>query len=334
MNTLELKKYLLDPSCKSDLMEDQLHSLIEQYPFCQHLRWKAWRNSKSELDSKNDVLLSQAATYSKDRTLLFSQNLLDTNSTPDIVEELEVEAIKVAIEKVEISESATAIQAATSTLVKNKTDLQEEVHYFEIPDRKVEGLEWKREWPGPTNMAKKDKHKNKDLRLKEELGLGNKSKSEPDVNELKAFIEKPKTSKPTAPPAVPPTAEPPIATKSNEKKSPNRPSPKGNFDSWAKHVKKSKGEKPVVADEIAEVTEKIKPKKATKEKKKHKRKRVKQFAAKSVKNNSSLISATLAELLMRQGHYEESMAMYEKLMLLIPEKSGFFADQIKKIKKL
>ncbi len=45
----------------------------------------------------------------------------------------------------------------------------------------------------------------------------------------------------------------------------------------------------------------------------------------------SVISISLAEVLVRQGHYPEAIEMYKKLCLKFPEKSDYFAAQIKNI---
>jgi len=45
-----------------------------------------------------------------------------------------------------------------------------------------------------------------------------------------------------------------------------------------------------------------------------------------------VISTSLAELLISQGHIEEAIFMYEKLRLKYPEKSHYFAAQIEKLK--
>ncbi|MBK8298564.1 MAG: hypothetical protein IPK91_15055 [Saprospiraceae bacterium] len=45
-----------------------------------------------------------------------------------------------------------------------------------------------------------------------------------------------------------------------------------------------------------------------------------------------VISETLAKLLARQGHKQEAIAMYEKLMLKFPEKGSTFATAIEKLK--
>ncbi len=47
--------------------------------------------------------------------------------------------------------------------------------------------------------------------------------------------------------------------------------------------------------------------------------------------NLSVISVSLAEILMKQGHNKEAIDMYKKLSLKYPEKSDYFALQIDKI---
>lgn len=51
-------------------------------------------------------------------------------------------------------------------------------------------------------------------------------------------------------------------------------------------------------------------------------------------SDDTLASDALAQLLVKQGHYGQAIAMYEKLILKYPQKSSFFAAQIEKIKEL
>ncbi|MBT8221435.1 MAG: hypothetical protein KJP00_16525, partial [Bacteroidia bacterium] len=45
-----------------------------------------------------------------------------------------------------------------------------------------------------------------------------------------------------------------------------------------------------------------------------------------------VITETLAEVLANQGQYQRAIAMYEKLSLIFPEKSAFFAARIENLK--
>lgn len=57
------------------------------------------------------------------------------------------------------------------------------------------------------------------------------------------------------------------------------------------------------------------------------------MARKSVEENDELVSPTLAQIYLAQGNKPKAVETYEKLILLYPEKSAFFATQIEKIKK-
>ena len=67
-------------------------------------------------------------------------------------------------------------------------------------------------------------------------------------------------------------------------------------------------------------------------KKKKKKKQMHELAAKSIEENDDMISETLADILAWQGNYKKSIEMYERLCLLIPEKSDYFAAKIEKLR--
>lgn len=57
------------------------------------------------------------------------------------------------------------------------------------------------------------------------------------------------------------------------------------------------------------------------------------LAEKSVAEDKDVISETLARLLVKQGHRDKAIVMYERLRLSFPEKSAYFAAEIEKLKK-
>ena len=56
-----------------------------------------------------------------------------------------------------------------------------------------------------------------------------------------------------------------------------------------------------------------------------------QSAKESLIENDEIVTETLARVYLEQGHYEKAIAAYEKLSLKFPQKSSFFASQIKLI---
>jgi hypothetical protein len=58
-----------------------------------------------------------------------------------------------------------------------------------------------------------------------------------------------------------------------------------------------------------------------------------ELAERSVHLREEVVSETLARLLAKQGYKDKAQAMYEKLRLLFPEKSDYFAAEIQKLKK-
>lgn len=54
----------------------------------------------------------------------------------------------------------------------------------------------------------------------------------------------------------------------------------------------------------------------------------------SLVENNELVTPTLAQVYLEQGHFEKAISAYEKLCLKYPKKNSFFANQIKLINKL
>jgi len=60
---------------------------------------------------------------------------------------------------------------------------------------------------------------------------------------------------------------------------------------------------------------------------------VKEVAAKSLNEDQSIVSLTLAKIYEKQQYFDKAINIYQKLILKYPEKSGFFAGQIDVLKQ-
>ncbi|HMO38417.1 MAG TPA: hypothetical protein PKC76_03895 [Saprospiraceae bacterium] len=111
-------------------------------------------------------------------------------------------------------------------------------------------------------------------------------------------------------PAMPPADERPTGT---------TPTPKSAFSGWSDY-QAPRLQIPAVVP-------------AAKASKQQKEDAIKKIALDSLAEKDGVASETLANLLARQGQYERAVKMYERLILLFPEKSAYFAAQIFKLKR-
>jgi hypothetical protein len=59
--------------------------------------------------------------------------------------------------------------------------------------------------------------------------------------------------------------------------------------------------------------------------------RIRRFAASSIEERD-ILTETMAEVLAKQGMYENAIALYQKLSLIYPPKSAYFASRIEQLK--
>lgn len=105
-----------------------------------------------------------------------------------------------------------------------------------------------------------------------------------------------------------------------------QPKPKSSFSSWVRQYQPEHVQPHLDAFMESSRLE-------TEKKKKKKKDRIIAFAERSLHMNEEVVSETLAELLVQQERYDRAIQMYERLCLIFPEKSGYFASKIEQLKK-
>lgn len=108
-----------------------------------------------------------------------------------------------------------------------------------------------------------------------------------------------------------------------------KPTPKQSFSTWVEQFQPAH-----VKPHLGALMEARKSKKKQREPAQIDSENLHIFAARSIQENPDTVSETLAELLVAQQKYLEAIKVYKRLSLIFPEKSTFFAEKIKNLKKL
>ncbi|NJN34872.1 MAG: hypothetical protein HC817_12090 [Saprospiraceae bacterium] len=66
---------------------------------------------------------------------------------------------------------------------------------------------------------------------------------------------------------------------------------------------------------------------------KKKKRKMHDLAKNSLVKHDDMVSETLADMLAAQGNDEKAIEMYDRLSLIFPEKSNYFAAKIEKLRK-
>ncbi len=207
--------------------------------------------------------------------------------------------------------------------ITNEDDFIEEVELDPLPSPRSTFNSWIKEFKSDKSKKKKKKSQKKEPKTNnqvEEITAKKKKKKKKNrVAKNKKWISKIIKSKKKAEQEDDLPLEIILKAPKKEKK------PK------TKH-KENEKEKAILPEGKKEKS--IKTKKKKKEKKKKKKNGTKSFALKSIVENEEIASETLAEILVEQGSIRKAINMYERLSLIFPEKSTFFAKRIEKLKNI
>jgi hypothetical protein len=327
--------YLIDTSKLRELGYQDLQNLINQFPYCQNLRFLIAKKSHVEDHPDFEKWLNLAATHSTDRSYLY-QLLHEVDFQKDYV---------FAEEKFDLETLSTPqAQEFPETVL-----LEKEIIFSEKElNNKLE-----QNIPSPSIVLATEQHYDSEYSEEDDydeplVTLSDLLKS----NVVEKEVEIPAEIENIVPVEVPQESLVVVENPAKEVVLPDdiqesapvlpKPLPKSAFSSWKKtNIAKQEGLSTIQLVSEEEITihkqrieskmEESQKKKKKKDKKKKKNIDTVAFADQSLIPNEDLATETLAKILVQQGRTERAILMFEKLKLQIPEKSTFFAAEINKL---
>ena len=315
---------------------EELRTMVMQYPYCHNLQ--VLLQEKAELDQHPDreKTLAKAATYAIDRKQLFKRLKLmrEKKAEPkaeasyhlgeDFLELKDLTSVQADLEKIALGTYEDPSTTQTMAIE------PEPPSSIDSPASTEPGLN--SSWNGSWDGANDDLDEDISLEIDSlDFTLNPISNPAPSVAsdiavELKAPLDDVSDSS-TPPPILEPEPLTPPPTPAYSR--PIIPTPKKSFSSWSNAAQSA-----YLQNSIQQL---LKEEHLDSKKNKHidsvdSKNEVSKKAWQSIVDGDSMASETWAQLLLAQKQYHKAIEVYERLMLLIPEKSSFFAAQIESIK--
>ncbi|MBT8304107.1 MAG: hypothetical protein KJP09_06535 [Bacteroidia bacterium] len=302
MTTSSLIHLLQHPQTVTLEQTSELENIIKQFPYFQSARAVYLKGLKNQESFKYNQELKTTAAYTTDRSVLFdyitSEEFVQNEISQQIKESTErLKEIEVKdVEDISVDRSVTI----DDTLKKQVQDT-EGVLDPALFERKIE-IEKVADLSRDAGVFEVDTENIEEIPEKK-LKIG--APLDFDKNETHSFTEWLKI-----------TSFQPIERKESKVK-----------DTKTEKLKnKDKAKKFDLIDKFLADLPKIDPSKSSSSSK--------NIAKKQMIKPESLMTETLARIYVEQKNYEKAIQSYKILSLKYPEKSGFFADQIKAIKQL
>ena len=315
---------------------EELRTMVMQYPYCHNLQ--VLLQEKAELDQHPDreKTLAKAATYAIDRKQLYKRLKLmrEKKAEPkaeasyhlgeDFLELKDLTSVQADLEKIALGTYEDPSTTQTMAIE------PEPPSSIDSPASTEPGLN--SSWNGSWDGANDDLDEDISLEIDSlDFTLNPISNPAPSVAsdiavELKAPLDDVSDSS-TPPPILEPEPLTPPPTPAYSR--PIIPTPKKSFSSWSNAAQSA-----YLQNSIQQL---LKEEHLDSKKNKHidsvdSKNEVSKKAWQSIVDGDSMASETWAQLLLAQKQYHKAIEVYERLMLLIPEKSSFFAAQIESIK--
>ncbi|QHI36963.1 hypothetical protein IMCC3317_23340 [Kordia antarctica] len=336
MNISDFTYILQNPTQINVSQTEAIEAITKEFPYFQAARVVHLKGLKNQDSFKYNQNLKVAAAYTTDRSILFdfiTSRTFDQHKISSTIKESHnnTNEIEVAIEEVKIDQNLlmedaikTKIEEANAIL---DPDLfQPKVTETLIPIAAVAEIKKDKKKKGKKKDKKKKKSKDKKVVAKkieietietpeETLQLGKplafeQSEKHSFSQWLQLASLKPIDRSVDQSPEKEVVKEPEIVAKEPKRKA-SKEEKRKRFDLISKFIDKNP---------------KIKPKPTLQ--------KTINLASETNVDQSMLMTETLAKVYLEQKKYKKAMKAYDILILKYPEKSGFFADRIRAIKKL
>ncbi len=336
MNAESFANLLKEYSNLYQLPMEELRTMVMQYPYCHNLQ--VLLQEKAELDQHPDreKTLAKAATYAIDRKQLYKRLKLmrEKKAEPkaeasyhlgeDFLELKDLTSVQADLEKIALGTYEDPSTTQTMAIE------PEPPSSIDSPASTEPGLNssWNGSWDGANNGLDEDISLEIDSL---DFTLNPISNPAPSVaSDIAVELEAPLddvSDTSTPPPTIEPEPLTPPPTPAYSR--PIIPTPKKSFSSWSQAAQSA-----YLQNSIQQL---LKEEHLDSKKNKHidsvdSKNEVSKKAWQSIVDGDSMASETWAQLLLAQKQYHKAIEVYERLMLLIPEKSSFFAAQIESIK--
>ncbi len=310
MNTTEFTSLLQNPQTLTESQTQEIKSVLEEFPYFQSARALYLKGLKNNNSFKYNQELKTTAAYTTDRSILFDYITSDEFLQNEISEQIKhnLEHLKGIVvndlEDISVNRSVTIDDTLRRQVQDTKNVLDPALFQPLVEVSKVAGF------IDDSNERKEILEvdaENIEVLPEEKLELGKPLKF--DKNETHSFNEWLKI-----------TSFKPIVREESEMENEEIPFEVGKPKSLSRSKKFllidkfiSKKPKIVPSDDPSPNTD---------------------FAQGRMIQPESLMTETLARIYVEQKNYEKAIQSYKILILKYPEKSGFFADQIKAVKQL
>ncbi|QKX04239.1 hypothetical protein HN014_04710 [Aquimarina sp. TRL1] len=346
MNNKELTYLFKHPTELSRLQTDELEKIIAEFPYFQSVRSLWLKGLKDQGSFRYNQALKTTAAYTTDRSVLFDfitspvflKNTSSTEAHNDDIEVNEPEEVS-SLEKISIDDAVTmkieeaehvlnpllfTDKSSENTGTENKEEKTEES--FSAQELTSQISESEAEHP----ISESEQEKNTDIQQSADHTNEETLTQTPlefDKKETHSFAEWLKLT------AITPINRTSKEITSSKQKSEEKEEisetnttldeEKTSSTSETESIKKSKFE---LIDKFIESAPKIKPA--------NKNAPARNLAKDNPIAPDELMTETLARVYLAQKNYKKAIQAYKILILKNPEKSGFFADQIRSIKNL